>query len=90
MPFSQQNSAARILILIDIPFASLQLFTPDIHTPKQTRAQQQQFPFTTPAVMTSKAVNVPTNTKIKESDINGKLQLYGIYSAFANGKVPSV
>lgn len=30
--------------------------------------------------MTSKAVNVPTNTKIKESDINGKLQLYGIYT----------
>lgn len=34
-------------------------------------------------------VNVPTNTKIKEQDVNQKLQLYGIYSAFANGKVPS-
>ncbi|KAF2724629.1 hypothetical protein K431DRAFT_194268, partial [Polychaeton citri CBS 116435] len=37
----------------------------------------------------SKAVNVPTNTKVKEQDVNAKLQLYGIYSAFANGKVPS-
>lgn len=40
--------------------------------------------------MSSKAnVNVPTDNKIKERDINTKLQLYGIYSAFANGKVPS-
>lgn len=30
--------------------------------------------------MTSKAVNVPTDTKVKEQDINAKLQLYGIYS----------
>jgi len=35
------------------------------------------------------SVNVPTNTAIKEKDINQKLQLYGIYQAFANGKVPS-
>lgn len=34
-------------------------------------------------------VNVPTDTKIKEKDINRKLQLYGIYEAFSNGKVPS-
>ena len=40
--------------------------------------------------MTSKAVNVPTDLKVKEQDVNNKLQLYGIYSAFANGKVPSV
>ena len=40
--------------------------------------------------MASKAVNVPVNEKIKEKDVNNKLQLYGIYSAFANGKVPSV
>lgn len=40
--------------------------------------------------MTSKGVNVPTNQAIKEKDINAKLQLYGIYAAFANGKVPSV
>ncbi|KIW03775.1 uncharacterized protein PV09_05078 [Verruconis gallopava] len=39
--------------------------------------------------MTSKAVNVPVNEKLKEQDVNNKLQLYGIYSAFANGKVPS-
>ena len=25
------------------------------------------------------SVNVPTNTKIKEKDVNSKLQLYGIY-----------
>ncbi|KAK5113743.1 hypothetical protein LTR85_010760 [Meristemomyces frigidus] len=37
----------------------------------------------------SKAVNVPTNLAIKEKDVNTKLQLYGIYSAFARGKVPS-
>lgn len=34
-------------------------------------------------------VNRPTNVKQKEEDVNQKLQLYGIYSAFANGKVPS-
>ncbi|KAF2105077.1 hypothetical protein NA57DRAFT_51856 [Rhizodiscina lignyota] len=40
--------------------------------------------------MASKAaVNVPVNQQIKERDVNNKLQLYGIYSAFANGKVPS-
>lgn len=38
---------------------------------------------------TSTGVNVPSNQAIKEKDINGKLQLYGIYTAFANGKVPS-
>jgi len=26
------------------------------------------------------AVNVPTNYKLKEQDVNAKLQLYGIYS----------
>lgn len=35
-------------------------------------------------------VNVPTDPKIKEKDVNAKLQLFGIYAAFANGKVPSV
>ncbi|RMD41949.1 hypothetical protein DV735_g3144, partial [Chaetothyriales sp. CBS 134920] len=39
--------------------------------------------------MASKAVNRPVNEKLKEQDINNKLQLYGIYSAFAKGKVPS-
>lgn len=39
--------------------------------------------------MSSKAVNVPVDPKAKERDINAKLQLFGIYSAFANGKVPS-
>ena len=34
-------------------------------------------------------VNRPTDTAVKERDINQKLQLYGIYQAFANGKVPS-
>jgi len=37
----------------------------------------------------SKSVNVPVDPKVKERDINAKLQLYGIYSAFAQGKVPS-
>ena len=36
------------------------------------------------------SVNVPVNQAIKEKDVNSKLQLYGIYAAFANGKVPSV
>jgi hypothetical protein len=41
--------------------------------------------------MASKAaVNRPTDVKFKEQDINSKLQLYGIWSAFSNGKVPSV
>ncbi|EXJ84141.1 hypothetical protein A1O3_04808 [Capronia epimyces CBS 606.96] len=35
------------------------------------------------------AVNRPTNTAVKEKDINQKLQLYGIFQAFSNGKVPS-
>ncbi|KAJ4260622.1 hypothetical protein NW762_007366 [Fusarium torreyae] len=34
-------------------------------------------------------VNKPTDTKTKEADVNRKLQLYGIVSAFQNGKVPS-
>lgn len=34
-------------------------------------------------------VNRPTDTAVKEKDINQKLQLYGIYQAFSNGKVPS-
>lgn len=41
--------------------------------------------------MTSNAnVNKPTNTEVKEADVNRKLQLYGIVSAFQSGKVPSV
>lgn len=28
---------------------------------------------------TSKGVNVPTNEKVKEKDVNAKLQLYGIF-----------
>ena len=36
------------------------------------------------------SVNAPTNTKIKEQDVNRKLQLYGIFEAFSVGKVPSV
>ncbi|KAL9115589.1 MAG: hypothetical protein Q9187_007257, partial [Circinaria calcarea] len=39
--------------------------------------------------MATTSVNRPTNVKQKEADVNQKLQLYGIYSAFANGKVPS-
>ncbi|KAL4913403.1 hypothetical protein BDW62DRAFT_192744 [Aspergillus aurantiobrunneus] len=39
--------------------------------------------------MPSRAVNVPTDTKQKEKDINQKLQLFGIYQAFKYGKVPS-
>ncbi|KAF4980290.1 hypothetical protein FZEAL_3661 [Fusarium zealandicum] len=34
-------------------------------------------------------VNKPTNTAKKEADVNRKLQLYGIASAFQSGKVPS-
>lgn len=32
----------------------------------------------------SAAVNKPTDTKVKEKDVNAKLQLYGIYA----GKSP--
>jgi len=39
--------------------------------------------------MASKAVNRPVDLKQKEADVNNKLQLYGIFQAFANGKVPS-
>ncbi|KAL5328816.1 hypothetical protein ACEPPN_002324 [Leptodophora sp. 'Broadleaf-Isolate-01'] len=39
--------------------------------------------------MSSTGVNRPTNVKAKEEDVNRKLQLYGIATAFQNGKVPS-
>ncbi|KAJ5125534.1 hypothetical protein N7448_004854 [Penicillium atrosanguineum] len=39
--------------------------------------------------MSSKAVNRPTDTKQKEKDINQKLQLFGIFHAFKNSKLPS-
>jgi hypothetical protein len=38
----------------------------------------------------STTVNKPVNREKKEADVNRKLQLYGILSAFQNGKVPSV
>jgi len=41
-------------------------------------------------IMTSTSVNRPTDLKQKEQDVNNKLQLYGIFTAFSNGKVPSV
>ncbi|TGZ77263.1 hypothetical protein EX30DRAFT_323876 [Ascodesmis nigricans] len=34
-------------------------------------------------------VNVPTNVRQREKDIDNKLRLYGIYQAFTAGKVPS-
>jgi len=37
----------------------------------------------------SAKVNQPTDIKVKEADVNRKLQFYGIATAFANGKVPS-
>ncbi|EAW10686.1 uncharacterized protein ACLA_051580 [Aspergillus clavatus NRRL 1] len=39
--------------------------------------------------MPSGVVNRPTDPKQKEQDINQKLQLFGIYQAFKNGKLPS-
>ncbi|KFY11984.1 hypothetical protein V492_04160 [Pseudogymnoascus sp. VKM F-4246] len=39
--------------------------------------------------MTPQTVNRPTDRTLKEKDINQKLQLYGILTAFQNGKVPS-
>ncbi|KAJ5206103.1 hypothetical protein N7491_003278 [Penicillium cf. griseofulvum] len=35
------------------------------------------------------SVNVPTDSKQKEKDINQKLQLFGIYHAFKHSKLPS-
>ncbi|ROW12546.1 hypothetical protein VMCG_00059 [Cytospora schulzeri] len=35
------------------------------------------------------SVNKPVDLKKKEADVNRKLQIYGIISAFQNGKVPS-
>lgn len=35
-------------------------------------------------------VNKPVDVKLKEADVNRKLQIYGIATAFQNGKVPSV
>lgn len=35
-------------------------------------------------------VNKPLDPKKKEADVNRKLQIYGIISAFQSGKVPSV
>lgn len=39
--------------------------------------------------MSSRLVNRPMDTKQRDKDINQKLQLYGIYQAFKNGKLPS-
>jgi len=39
--------------------------------------------------MSSSRVNRPTDIKVKEADINRKLQFYGIATAFSAGKVPS-
>lgn len=36
------------------------------------------------------AVNRPVDLKQKEADVNRKLQIYGVVSAFQQGKVPSV
>jgi hypothetical protein len=36
------------------------------------------------------SVNKPTDVKVKEADVNRKLQMYGIVTAFQQGKVPSV
>lgn len=36
------------------------------------------------------SVNKPVDIKKKEADVNRKLQVYGIVSAFKTGKVPSV
>ena len=35
-------------------------------------------------------VNRPTDIKQKEADVNRKLQVFGIASAFQKGKAPSV
>jgi hypothetical protein len=40
--------------------------------------------------MASPNVNKPTDLKVREADVNRKLQLYGIATAFQAGKVPSV
>ena len=37
----------------------------------------------------SSEVNTPVNPQVRDRDIENKLRLYGIYNAFANGKVPS-
>ncbi|KAL5340832.1 hypothetical protein BJX70DRAFT_95678 [Aspergillus crustosus] len=39
--------------------------------------------------MPSRAVNAPTDPKLKEQDISNKLQLFGIFQAFKYGKLPS-
>ncbi|KAK7516336.1 hypothetical protein IWZ03DRAFT_312135 [Phyllosticta citriasiana] len=39
--------------------------------------------------MASKAVNRPTDPQQRDKDVNNKLQLYGIYSAFTKRKLPS-
>ncbi|KAK8249045.1 hypothetical protein IWZ00DRAFT_315045 [Phyllosticta capitalensis] len=39
--------------------------------------------------MATKSVNKPTDPQQRDKDVNNKLQLYGIYSAFAKRKLPS-
>jgi len=36
------------------------------------------------------SVNVPMNKAQKDKDVAQKLQLYGIFEAFSEGKIPSV
>ena len=37
----------------------------------------------------SSKVNRPVDPQVRDRDIENKLRLYGIYNAFANGKLPS-
>ncbi|KAI5819550.1 hypothetical protein BZA77DRAFT_275970 [Pyronema omphalodes] len=39
--------------------------------------------------MSSSRVNVPTNPKQRDRDVENKLRLYGIFEAFSNGKLPT-
>jgi hypothetical protein len=41
-------------------------------------------------VGSTSSMSFTSSANASQADINRKLQLYGIYSAFANGKVPSV
>ncbi|KAL7271311.1 hypothetical protein RUND412_005943 [Rhizina undulata] len=38
---------------------------------------------------TAAVVNRPTNPLLRDSDVENKMHLYGIYEAFSNGKLPS-
>lgn len=91
LSYYTQYPAAISLLTCDTPNPNPPLITPTPNHP-QTHLIPSRLPAVTKHVKMASAarVNKPTDIKVKEADVNRKLQVYGIINAFQNGKVPSV